>query len=171
MNEELLILTFAYVFLAALLLLAIINGRLKWPVKAVLLVITLGFYVLSYEGWKQSQGWPSPTQVPDKFLFHFAVIEEPNKQEEIEGQIYLWLTDLKNDQLAQEPRAYRLPYDQTTHAAVEEAQQKSRSGQPQLGQPERRFTKPTDAKRKNALGQKSPLLEFTDIPDPALPEK
>ncbi|WP_415897939.1 hypothetical protein ACMXYX_06165 [Neptuniibacter sp. QD72_48] len=171
MNEELLVLTLAYVLLTALLLLAVISGRLKWPVKAGLVVIALFFYGCSYLGWKQSQGWPSPTALPDKFLFHYAVIEEPDKQANKEGDIYIWLTDLKNDELDEKPRAFRIDYDQATHGAVEEALKKTKSGQPQLGQPSKRFTKPSDAKRKDALGQKSPLINFTQVPDPALPEK
>ncbi|MAY43350.1 MULTISPECIES: hypothetical protein [unclassified Neptuniibacter] len=171
MSEELLGLTLAYVFFTALVLLAVIYGRLAWPLKAGLIVIAVVFYWFSYNGWKETQGWPSQVELPQKFLLHYAVIEEPNEETGEKGKIYIWLTDLLNDELAEKPRAYELPYDQAAHSAVEEALKKTRNGQPQLGQPAPRKAKPSDPKQKNALGQKMKELKFSNVPAPALPEK
>lgn len=171
MSEELLGLTLAYVFLTALVLLAVIYGRLAWLLKAGLIVIAVVFYWFSYNGWKETQGWPSQVELPQKFLLHYAVIEEPNEETGEKGKIYIWLTDLLNDELAEKPRAYELPYDQAAHSAVEDALKKTRNGQPQLGQPAPRKAKPSDPKQKNALGQKTTELKFSNVPAPALPEK
>lgn len=171
MSEELIGLVLAYVFLIVLLLLAIIMGRLNWPLKTGLITVALLFYWATYHGWKDSQGWPSHSSVPEKFLFHFAVIEEPDSELNIEGEVFLWLTDLAENEMADVPRAYRLPYDQLTHAAIEEAMKQTQSGQPQIGQSTPRMEKPSDPKDKSALGQKGPKLTFTKLPDPALPEK
>ena len=171
MSEELLGLTLAYVFLTALLLIAIIAGRIRWPIKAGLIVISIVFYAVSYSGWKHAQGWPSKTALPDKFLLHHAVIEEPNDARGEQGMFYLWVTDLKHDELADKPRAFEIPYDQATHAVIEQALKKTRSGQPQLGQPVLNVAKPFKPKQQNALGQKIAKFDFTDVPVPALPEK
>ncbi|MGB1091553.1 MAG: hypothetical protein ACPGYX_05475, partial [Oceanobacter sp.] len=109
MTETQIILLLGYVALAGLLLLAIIHGRLPWLLKLALVLASVGFYWLSYVGWQQSQGWPSATLLPDKFLLHFSVIDEPDDQTGSDGAIFIWATNLQGDQLAEEPRAYRMP--------------------------------------------------------------
>lgn len=171
MTEQLLGLTLAYVFLTALTLLAVISGRLPWPLKTVLVIVAIGFYWSCYIGWKEAQGWPSETNLPAKFLFHYAVIEEPNEERNEEGDIYIWLTNLEGNQMAEKPRAYRLPYDQAGHAAIEEALIEVLNSGPQLGFFGNRMDVGEKAKDKSAFGQKTYELEFAPVPDPALPEK
>ncbi|MCP4595234.1 hypothetical protein [Neptuniibacter sp.] len=171
MTEELLGLVLAYVFFTALLLLAVIRGSLKWPIKFVLVFGAVLFYAASYFGWQQSQGWPSRAQLPQKFLFHYAVIEEPDKERSEEGKIFIWLTDLNNHEMADKPRAYQMPYERGMHGELEQALKKMRSGQPQLGEFKPEVKQPKQAKNKHALGQKDQPLKFSDVPDPALPEK
>ncbi len=171
MTEQLLGLTLAYVFLTAITLLAVINGRLPWQIKTTLVVMALGFYWSCYVGWKESQGWPSATTPPQKFLFHYAVIEEPNEERNEEGDIYLWLTNLKDNQMAEKPRAYRLPYDQAGHATIEEALIEVMNSGPQLGFFGKKMEIGEKPKDKSAFGQQTYELEFTPVPDPSLPEK
>ncbi|MFW1676508.1 hypothetical protein ACFVYJ_01840 [Pontibacter sp. JAM-7] len=171
MNEVLLGLTLAYVFLTAVLLLAVISGRLHWIFKLTLLLLAIGFYWISYQGWKQAQGWPTDAVVPEQFLMHYAVVEEPDKEKGREGGIFLWLTDLKGHQLAVEPRAYRIPYDQKTHTNIQLAMKDIRNGSVQLGQRSPKPEDPVSVENKKAFGEKKYLLEFSDLPDPALPEK
>ena len=106
MNELLLGLTVAYIFLIVLLLLVLIYSRLHPVFKLGLLCLSVGFYIVSYEGWKQAQGWPSLVELPDKFLLHFAVIEEPDEELDTEGRIFIWSTDLYGEEPAAVPRAY-----------------------------------------------------------------
>jgi hypothetical protein len=79
MTETQITLLLAYVVFTALLSLALIHGLLHWLIKLGVLVVAAGFYWVSYQGWQQSLGWPSSTALPDKFLLHFAVIEEPER--------------------------------------------------------------------------------------------
>ena len=58
MNEVLVGLGIAYIFLAALLLLALVYGRMNWTIKLVLIVVSVGFYWVSYINWQNAQGWP-----------------------------------------------------------------------------------------------------------------
>jgi Ca2+/Na+ antiporter len=171
MNEILLMLVLAYVALTALLLLAIISGRLHWLAKLVLLLVAFAFYWVSYEGWRQAQGWPTQADIPKKWLFHYAVVEEPREQEGFAGAIFVWLTDLENNEMAAEPRAYKLPYDQRTHIDIQLALKEIRHGNIQLGQRSDRPDDPADAEEKAAFGSLKYQLEFSDLPDPALPEK
>lgn len=171
MNEALLILVLAYVAITALLLLAIITGRLHWGAKLILLLLAFGFYWVSYEGWRQAQGWPTQADIPEKWLFHYAVVEEPRDEDGFSGAIFVWLTDLKNNEMASEPRAYKLPYDQRTHIDIQLAIKEIRHGNIQLGQRTARKEDPTNAEEKRAFGSLKYQLEFSDLPDPALPEK
>lgn len=171
MNETLLQLSLAYVFLTALLLLCLIFSRIHWWLKAGLIVLAVIFYGFSYQGWKESQGWPTAVDLPEKFLLHFSVIEEPDKEAGTEGAIFIWLTDLKGQQLADSPRAYRLPYHQDTHNKLNEALRETRSGNLQLGFMETEDDPQINDLQANRTGQKYDGLEFRKLPDPALPEK
>lgn len=171
MNEALLILVLAYVALTALLLLAIISSRIYWGAKLGLLLAAFGLYWFSYEGWRQAQGWPSQADIPEKWLFHYAVVEEPREKDGFAGAIFIWLTDLENNEMAPEPRAFKLPYDQRTHIDIQLALKEIRHGNIQLGQRTEREEEPTDAEEKRAFGSLKYQLEFSDLPDPALPEK
>ena len=171
MNETLLALTLAYLFSTALLLLVLISARVSVALKVTLILVALVFDYASYQGWKQSQGWGAAVPLPDKFLLHFAVIHEPDKRKNSDGAIYLWVSDLANDQLAQQPRAYELPYDQDTHASVESAMRRAQAGNPQLGMRRRGDDLPEVKRFLNELGDKPFDIEFVAVPDPALPEK
>ena len=53
MNEMLMLLVVAYIFLAALLVLVLLYGRIPWLLKLLLVLITTGLYWVSYQGWKE----------------------------------------------------------------------------------------------------------------------
>ncbi|WP_420600523.1 hypothetical protein [Neptuniibacter sp.] len=171
MSEVLLSLSFAYVFLAALLLLTLIFSRLAWVFKVALVIVALGFYWLSYQGWKESQGWPTAADIPDRFLLHYAVIEEPDEELGVKGGIFIWLSDLKNLEIAEEPRAYRLEYTQQTHGKVSEAIREIQNGGLQLGITNPQSDLPAIESKKKRSGEKYIGLEFVKLPDPSLPEK
>lgn len=172
MTEGILLLVLAYVALAALLLTSLIGTRLPLPIKATLSMGAIGLYIASYLGWQSVQGWPAPVApLPDRFLLHASVIEEPDQSAGTDGMIYIWLSDLVDGRPAAQPRAYRLAYDKPLHAGLEEALRKMRNGNIQLGRVNRftdRPDRPTDLKR---LGQHRNEIKFYDLPDPALPEK
>lgn len=170
MNETLLLLVLAYVALTGLLLLAIISGRLHWATKLALVLVSTALYFFSYEGWRQAQGWPSTADIPSKWLFHYAVVEEP-REDGFPGAIFIWLTNLEENKMEAQPRAYKLPYDQRTHIDIQLAIKEIRHGNIQLGQRTTRPAEPTDAQEKHAFGTLKYQLEFFDLPDPALPEK
>jgi hypothetical protein len=171
MNEVLLSLTLAYVFFTALLLLALVYSRIPWFFKGGLIIIAVGFYGLSYQGWKETQGWSTTTPLPERFLLHYAVIEEPDEAKGINGSIYMWLTSIGNYQLAEAPRAYRVDYDLGLHDKLETALREVHNGNLQLGEISLNAVVQESVKKQNRTGQKYEGLEFVELPDPSLPEK
>ena len=171
MTETLLILVLAYLVVALLLILALLYSRWKAGPKLLLVLLSGLLFWASYEGWKQSQGWPTSTALPDKFLLHYSVIEEPDDVAGTEGGIYIWATDLANNQLADVPRAYHQPYSQELHAKVESAMRRAKAGNLQLGLKRSTEDLPEVKRFRMELGDKPIELEFVPVPDPALPEK
>ncbi len=174
MNEMLTLLVVAYIFLLAMLVLVVTHGRLHWLIKLGLVVFAAGFYWVSYQGWKQSQGWPAQAALPDKFLLHASVIEEPNQEKGTAGRVFIWASNLKGSKPDGEPRAYEIPYDREVHTALEDALRNQRNGNVQIG---------TKEGNKHAAEGSAPVIvrqlgdvvhdkfKFTGLPDPALPEK
>lgn len=172
MSEGTLLLVLAYVALTALLMTALITTRLPLAVKSVMAVATVGLYIASYQGWQSVQGWPAAAKrLPDRFLLHASVIQEPNKATGEEGAIYIWASDLADGKPADNPRAFRLNYEKPLHIDLEEAMRNMRDGNLQLGRltkDSHRPDRPTDLTR---LGERRDTIEFYDLPDPTLPEK
>ncbi|BET25445.1 hypothetical protein EV673_2481 [Limnobacter thiooxidans] len=171
MNEVLVGLGIAYIFLAALLLLALIFGQMKWVTKLILIVVSVGFYWVSYINWQDAQGWPSQAELPKRFLFYAVVVEEPDKAEGIEGRLFVWASDLSNDKPADTPRAYVLPYGKDLHAKLDAAQRQMRNGNLQIGEVGGALFDPQAARDNTRIADRKIDLEFTDLPDPQLPEK
>jgi hypothetical protein len=171
MNEVLIWLSIGYVFLAALLMLCLLYTRLPIITKAVLFAITVSFYFVSYFSWQQSQGWPSKAALPAHFLLHYGVIEEPDEERQTDGAIYLWITDLKDQTLADQPRAYVLPYSRDGHGALDEALRQTRNGKRQLGRNLELPDPLNPIELNDGIGDTQFKLRFSELPDPALPEK
>ena len=72
----------------------IIGAKGHWALKAIVIAMTLHFCIsigLSLEGFA---GWPSADGLPDKFMVHWIVVEEPDKRTKTGGAIYVWATEL-----------------------------------------------------------------------------
>jgi hypothetical protein len=173
MTEMLTLLVLAYIFLLAMLVLVITHGRLHWLFKLVLVVLAGGFYLISYQGWKQAQGWPTQVALPDKFLLHASVIEEPDQDKGTQGRIFVWASNLQGSKPAGEPRAYEIPYDREVHSALEDALRNQRNGNVQIGtkQGNKHAAEGSAPVTVRQLGEVHDKLKFSNLPDPALPEK
>ena len=169
MNESILLLVAANVVVLALLMLVLLFSRLHWVLRLLLVLLVCGSYWIAYQGWDRAQGWPSSNSMPEKFLLHGAVIEEPNKEKGVTGTIFIWGTDLSTYQPAEQPRAYVMPYSKKLHSAAQEALRQMRNGELQLGTvlPELSAKQIADG---NA-GETPSLIEFSNLPKQALPEK
>lgn len=116
------VLAIAYAVIGALLLylLAATNRSVSFKIFLVILVSSL--YAGTYLGLKQYQGWPVSEELPQQFRLHWAMIIEPDKAQQANGSIYLWIQPSNpTGKLIDEPRAYHLPYGRQVAEKVENA--------------------------------------------------
>lgn len=171
MNESLLLIVIVYALFTALLLVSLIKSNISLIVKGSLIIAAIAFYSFSYFGWKEAQGWPTTTDLPDRFFFHHGLIHEPDKNTHQAGKITIWISEIHQEQLVTTPRAYVLPYSRQLHARVEQAIIKTKDGRDQIGfqdRDKRRFRAESD--QSLARDDISSVL-FIDLEDSALPEK
>ncbi|MEJ2394028.1 MAG: hypothetical protein P8045_12455 [Candidatus Thiodiazotropha sp.] len=171
MTESILLLVLAYVALTALLAAALIRARLHWSLKLLLVLTATCLYFVSYQGWRQVQGWPAGSELPPRFLLHAAVIDEPDKSNGKPGVIFMWVSSLVNGRPAGHPRAYQVDYDKALHTDLQDALRNMRNGVVQLG---RVSSAPGPAglpRDYTQMGERRERIEIYSLPDPALPEK
>jgi len=169
MNESIFLLVAVNVMVLALLMLVLVFSRLHWTLRLLMVVLVSGSYWIAYQGWDRAQGWPSTNPVPEKFLLHGAVIEEPDKEKGVSGTISLWLSDLTRFKPAEQPRAHTMPYSRKLHTAAQEALRQMRNGELQMG-----TVLPDEAARQlqdGFAGETPTMVEFSNLPKQALPEK
>jgi hypothetical protein len=152
-------LTAAYVVLALLLLNLNLYSNWSWWVKAVMIGLTSGFYIVTYFSLPPLLGWPTDAALPERFRLIAVHVQEPNKFTGTEGRIFLWATAI-NAPPDSEPRAYRLLFAPTLHERAIEARNKLRKGIPQLGEVEKQAQAPPGTHRmqpswaRRALGSR-----------------
>ena len=181
----------SYVLIAVLLLSLNLASRWHWGMKAAAIVITTGFFGVSYLSTTELIGWPSEARVPEHFQLHWATVVEPDKLNGLPGSIYLWIEGLdENNMLAGTPRAFRVPYSRELADRIGHAKERIEQGADQLGtardldvpesEPDEdrrlagappRRDEPGSTGDPTAFIQHQPSIEFEDMPPPALPPK
>ena len=127
-------LSIGYALIGALLLLVLVYARLRWSAKAVAVVVTSAFYVVSFVGSRNLLGWASVDKLPPRFKLLQARIVDPHTVEGDPGSVYLWVEALDDDNRPSGvPRAYRLPYSDTLADKTHTAQNEIAAGRPQGG--------------------------------------
>ena len=135
----------AFVIISAILLWFIIGSKGNWLLKAVVIAVTLCFSLGVWNSVAGLQGWPTKEPLPAKFLLHWAVVEEGNKQTDTPGNIYLWVEDIgdkkKNNvfsflpkEMTDKPRVYKIPYDRNTHEQLQKALEGMKKGKRFVGE-------------------------------------
>ena len=115
------LLTLAYVGVAALLLNLNLATRHPGAVKAGAIALVAALYVGAWHGHKGLLGWASDDPLPARFRLHYATVEEPDKGTGAPGTIYLWISALDGAVAQRAPRAYRVTWDADTARAVLDA--------------------------------------------------
>ena len=157
-----------------LILWFIIGSRGHWALKAVVIAMTLHFCIsigLSLEGFA---GWPSADGLPDKFIVHWIVVEEPDKKTKAPGSIYVWATDLGHEKETSEssgwkgfflslspsgegqPRAYVVPYSKEKHEDADGVLTQIRGGKIVLGERGENGGEPGEGEGGDGDGNGSP---------------
>jgi hypothetical protein len=127
-------LSIGYALIGALLLVVLVYGRLAWPLKALAVVVTSAFYIVSFMGARSLLGWASVDRLPASFKLLQARIVDPHTVQGDPGSIYLWVEALDDDNRPSGvPRAYRLPYSDRLAEKTHEAAKQVAAGRPQGG--------------------------------------
>jgi hypothetical protein len=127
-------LSVSYALIGALLLLVLVYARLPWPAKAIAVVVTSAFYVISFVGARGLLGWASVDRLPPSFKLLQARIVDPHTVEGDPGSVYLWVEALDEDNRPSGvPRAYRLPYTDALAEKTHAAENEIAAGHPQGG--------------------------------------
>ena len=131
---DILCIAVSYALLGVLLLTACLFTRLPWPLKAMGIVLTSAFYVVSFFATRGLLGWSSIDPLPPRFKLLHARIVEPHSLAADSGAIHLWIEAIdEENRPSGVPRAFRLPYDAKLAEKAEAAVKASANGSPQGG--------------------------------------
>ena len=160
----------AYILIAVLLLSINLYSKWSWKIKALTIVLTSIFYVVTYFSFPPLLGWPTSQYPPAQFRLIAAHVVQPNKETGEDGAVYLWLTEIEDMTSSGIPRAYELEYSEELHEKIINVNAKLDKDIAQLGEfkePDDTFNQVDEQKR----GLKSVHIEFYDLPDPLFPDK
>ncbi len=161
----------AYALLAVLLLSVNLYSIWSWQVKAIAIIVTSAFYVVSYFSFPPLLGWPTAQTLPSHFRVLATEVYQPDKKTGEEGAIYLWIKEIEDITSPATPRAHVLPYSNPLHEKIINTQTKIDHGIPQLGEYEKDAAIKPVTIRTGETGQQSLDIQFYDLPDPLFPEK
>jgi hypothetical protein len=117
-----LVLTLAYVTVAALLLNMSLATRYSARVKTLVIVLVSLLYFGAWHGYRGLMGWPTPDPLPESFRVLWISIDEPDKASGLPGSLDYWVRALDSAGLASgAPRAYTVPWSEAEAEAAQEA--------------------------------------------------
>lgn len=161
----------AYIVLAILLLSINLYSQWSWQVKAISIILTSAFYIISYLSFPPLLGWPTKQALPSHFRLLATEIHQPDKLTGDEGAIYLWAKEIEDITIRVVPRVYVLPYSASLHERIINTQTKIDAGIPQLGEYDEDSTMQIKVLDSSKTGQESFDIQFYDLPDSLFPEK
>ncbi len=141
----------SFLILALLVLWFIIGAKGKWWLKALVIVMSLHLCLSISSSLPDFAGWPSDSELPDKFLVHWLVVKEPDKRTKEKGSIFLWETNLSDEASVDEkegweillfslvtidgsqPRVHRLPYSTEDHEQANDIISRIQNGETIVG--------------------------------------
>ena len=134
LQSVVLALSLSYAVVGALLLVMLVYARVPWSAKALAVVVTSAFYVVSFIGVRGLLGWASVDKLPVIFKLLQSRIVEPHSLEGDSGSIYLWVEALDEANIPSGvPRAYRIPYSDSLADKTDKAAGEIAAGRPQGG--------------------------------------
>jgi hypothetical protein len=134
LQSVIVMLSVGYALIGALLLLVLVYARLSWHAKAVAVIVTSAFYIVSFVGMRGLLGWASVDRLPQSFKLLQARIVDPHTVDGDPGSVYLWVEALDEDNRPSGvPRAYRLPYNDALAEKTQHASDQIAAGHPQGG--------------------------------------
>ena len=175
-------LTVAYAAVAALLLHFNLRTRLPMLVKSGALLIVTALYFGAWQAQKALLGWATPGALPEDFRLQWLTVEDPDKATGEDGAIYFWVRKLDAAGFpAGPPRAHRVPWNEATAEAAQDALAQLQAGEPLNGtftrqavvapaEPEAATARAGAAQGSTTNAERS-RFEFRRAPPPTLPPK
>lgn len=163
-------LTLMYVVLAFLLLVLCLATRWARWIKIGMVMLVSASYFIALPIFENLAGWPAAQVPPEKFALLALVVEEPNKEHETKGALYIWVNEVVNGKPVPLPRAYQLAYRKDLHALLSEAMKRNRQGITQIGSVEPPAGGKLGSWLRNAADPNL-KIKISDAPSPQLPEK
>jgi len=102
-----------FFFLAILLLINVLWSNIWWQLKAFLIIVSLAFFVTSYQSIDDLLGRPTHQSPPEEYTYVASLIHEPSKRNNYPGAIYL----LTIDDIGY--KMYELPYSKETREMLQ----------------------------------------------------
>ena len=127
-------LTIAYAALGTLLSVVLLHLAIPRAAKMLLVAAMTVFYAAVFFFSQSMLGWAAATAVPERFQVLWTRVVEPNPSQQSEGEIYLWVEELDERNIASgTPRAFVVPYSAALADKVSTAQAEIKKGNPQAG--------------------------------------
>lgn len=142
----------AFLLLAAMGLWLIIFAKGYWWLKCLFISSILYFSLAMWVSLSQLSGWPTNNEMPETFITHAVLVEEPSKSDlKQKGAIYLWVSEVDENHIikkqeisswllpfvarknASEPRVYRLPYSEELHEQARQVAKMLKAGKTVVG--------------------------------------
>lgn len=175
-------LTVAYVAIAALLLNLNLATAVAGWLKVTAIVLVTALYAGVWYGYQDLLGWATPDSLPEEFRVHWITLDDPDKVTGAPGAIYFWVRQLDDAGFpVGAPRAHKIPWDEDSAEAAEEALARMDEGELLNG----RLSKGALAEAASVVegadyagdttisgdGGDRPTFEFSRVPPPTLPPK
>jgi hypothetical protein len=134
MTGIILAIALAYVVMGVLLLNMGLSSRFAWWVKALVIVVTCGFFLEVFFATKSLLGWPGTGQLPPRFQLLWTRVVEPDPKTRDPGAIFLWVEELDDNNVPTGvPRSYRIRYTPPLAERSLKARDEIMAGNPQEG--------------------------------------
>jgi hypothetical protein len=134
MTASVLGLAAAYLVLAVLLLSLNLTSLWRWSIKAGAVVVTTGFFGVTYLAVTGMMGWPTTQRLPPRFNLVSTRIVEPDKKTSSGGAVYIWAEALdENNVPGGTPRSYQLAYTDALAQKIAKAQEERDQGHEVMG--------------------------------------
>jgi hypothetical protein len=137
------------------------KSNLTQRTKTLLLIALPLLYVAHYVSTNALTGWPSTSNMQEDFILISHHIDEPDKQKDDVGRIYLWIN--QDDNLV--PRSFELAYDKELHKKLVDTQSIRTDGQQVQGRQTATSSSSTNKSTGNAT------LSFSEKKKKAPPAK
>ena|GEM_PF-577759 len=125
----------AFVVVGVLLLALLMRSLWAWWIKALAIVLTCSFFIISFYQVREFFGWPGYGKLPERFQVLWVRVVEPSRAYQEPGAIYLWLEELDANNVPNGiPRSYKLPYTKALAERSEKAREEIVNGKAQQGE-------------------------------------